>query len=218
MRIFPAPGRAPDRSRALAQYRGRAAQYDTELLVFEPIRVEAIRLLRLHPGDCVLDVACGTGLSFDRLRRRVGPHGRVIGIEQCPEMISRAEARVAARHWDNVELVEASAADAELHAKADAALFHFTHDVLRDDASLDNIFAHLKPGAHVVATGLQWAPAWAVPVNAFVLSAALYSVTCLEGLEAPWDRLATRLHQFHVEHTLFGGIYVASGNYAGAKH
>ena len=75
------------------------------------------------------------------------------------------------------------------HTQADAALFHFTHDVLREDAALDNVLAHLKPGARVVATGLQWAPPWMWPTNGFVMAAALYSVTALESLARPWDKL-----------------------------
>ena len=54
----------PNRSTALRQYRSRARIYDLELLLFEPVRHRAIELLRLKKGDRVLDVGCGTGLSF----------------------------------------------------------------------------------------------------------------------------------------------------------
>ena len=69
---------------------------------------------------------------------------------------------------------------APIAARADAALFHFTHDILREDAAIDNVLSHLKPGARVVATGLQWAPPWLWPANGFVMAAALYSVTSLD--------------------------------------
>jgi SAM-dependent methyltransferase len=207
--------RAPDRSAAIAQYQRRAGVYDAELALFEPIRADAIALLRLHPGQTVLDVGCGTGLSFGLLHQRVGRTGRIVGIEQCPEMMAQARSRVRENHWSHVELVCAPAATARVRGQADAALFHFTHDILREDAALDNVLAHVKPGARVVATGLQWAPPWALPTNGFVMLAALHSVTSFEGLGHPWSKLALRLRNVEVEHALTGGIYIASGLLAG---
>jgi SAM-dependent methyltransferase len=205
------PGRRPDASRALAQYRRRAARYDLELLPFEPVRREAIALLDLREGQRVLDVGCGTGLSFAGLKEKVGARGHVTAIEPSPEMLALARERVAQQRWPGIELLESTAAAAPLRGRADAALFHFTHDVLRDEASLDRVLAHLKPGARVVASGLQWAPPWMAATNLFVLGAALYSVTCMDGLGEPWDLLAARLHDVRVETRGFGGIYLMRG-------
>lgn len=214
---FPGSRRAPDRAAALAQYRRRANFYDYELEPFEPIRQKAIGRLELRPGHTILDVGCGTGLSFELLHHGVGPHGRIVGIEQCPEMIARAQARVRENGWDNVELVCAPAELAQAEVLADAALFHFTHDVLRQSPAIGNVLAHLKRGARAVASGLQWAPPWAWPANAFVLLAAMYSVTSLEGLGHPWDKLERRLTDFEVE-SLMGCIYVAGGVYLPDLH
>ena len=210
---FPGSRRAPDRAAALAQYRRRAAFYDRELAPFEPIRGEAIACLGLRRGDTVLDVGCGTGLSFQMLQERIGKGGRIVGIEQCPEMMAKAQDRVREHRWDNVDLVCAPAASADVPVLADAALFHFTHDVLREAASIGNVLAHLKRGARVVASGLQWAPPWAWPTNAFVLLAAMYSVTSMEGLGHPWDKLARRLADVEVRSALMGGVYIARGVY-----
>jgi demethylmenaquinone methyltransferase/2-methoxy-6-polyprenyl-1,4-benzoquinol methylase len=215
---FPVTRRAPDRSAALAQYRRRAPGYDTELALFEPIRCEAIARLDLRRGDTVLDVGCGTGLSFELLHDRIGKAGRIVGIEQCPEMLDKAKTRVEENHWRHVDLVCAPAATAPIPVQADAALFHFTHDVLRERAAIGNVLAHLKPGARVVATGLQWAPAWAWPTNGFVLLAAMYSVTSFDGLGRPWDMLARRLSDVDVRTSLMGGIYILSGVYSPDLH
>jgi SAM-dependent methyltransferase len=211
---IPARRRGPDRSAALAQYRRRAQYYDQELALFEPIREQAIASLKLAPGATVLDVGCGTGLSFQLLHDRLGDSGRIVGIEQCPEMMAKALARVHKAHWHNVDLVCAPAATAPIDTRADAALFHFTHDILRENAAIDNVLAHLKPGARVVATGLQWAPPWMWPANGFVMAAALYSVTALESLGRPWDKLKPRLRDVEFDTALLGGIYILSGCYA----
>ena len=166
-------GREPDLSMALLKYRRRAQRYDLELLPFEPLRGEAIAQLDLHAGDTVLDVGCGTGLSFAALEQRIGPRGHIVGVDPSPDMLVRAVSRITEHHWRNVELMRAGAAEAPLHGQADAALFHFTHDVLRDPVALAHVLRHLKPGAHVAATGLQWAPPWLAATNAFVLGAAL---------------------------------------------
>lgn len=204
-------GRKPDLSLSLATYKRRAPTYDRELVAFEPWREAAIGKLALAPGATVIDVGCGTGLSFARLEDAVGPRGRILALDPCPEMMAQAGKRVALHRWRNIELLVAPAAGARLRGKADAALFHFTHDVLRDDAALRHVFAHLKPGARVVATGLQWAQPWNWPANGFVLMAALYSVSSLEGLVQPWDRLVTHLEDVHVDVAPMGGIYIASG-------
>jgi demethylmenaquinone methyltransferase/2-methoxy-6-polyprenyl-1,4-benzoquinol methylase len=208
------PGRRPDPSRSIAKYRLRAAHYDLELLPFEPVRREAIAVLDPQPGETVLDVGCGTGLSFGPLVRHLGTGGRIVGIEPSPDMLALARDRVALNGWNGITLLEATASEAPLQGLADAALFHFTHDVLREAEALDHVIAHLRPGGRVVAAGLQWAPPWMIPANLFVLGAALYSVTCMEGLEQPWTLLARRVQDLQVRTRGFGGIYIASGRIA----
>ena len=205
------PRRSPDYNAALEQYRDRASLYDFELMPVQPVRRRAIGLLGLKRGDTVLDVGCGTGLSLARLRERVGAEGTVIGIEQSPDMIEQARMRVTERGWRNVRLICSPVQDACIEGDADAALFHFTHDILRTPAALANVMAHVKSRGTVVAAGIKWAPPWAMPANLFVLPAALRSVTSFEGLSEPWSHLGRWLDGLEVEPLLGGGAFLALG-------
>jgi len=201
----------PDRQAALEQYRRRSGVYDLELALFEPIRREAIVLLAPRPGEMVIDFGCGTGLSLPQVRAAVGAGGHVVGIEQSPEMIERARQRVASRRWRNVELICAPVETAHWRGKADAALFHFTHDLLQRPEAVANALGMLRHGARVVASGLRWAPRWALAVNAGVYLAARRSITTLAGLEKPWQELERQLGPMRSTSRLFSAVYIAHG-------
>lgn len=62
-----------------------------------------VALASLQPGDVVLDMGCGGGLDCFLAAKRVGPTGRVIGVDMTPEMISLARRNAARSAADNVE-------------------------------------------------------------------------------------------------------------------
>ncbi len=49
----------------------------------------------LQPGDVVVDFGCGGGIDVILAAHKVGPQGRVIGIDGAPQMIERAKQAVA---------------------------------------------------------------------------------------------------------------------------
>lgn len=208
-------GPGPRRDVALDQYRRRAAVYDLELRLFEPLRRQAVDWLAPARGAAVLDVGCGTGLSFALLQAHIGPGGRIVGIEQSPQMLERARQRVQQMGWRNVTLLQSAAEDAPLKGRADAALLHLTHDVMQNDVALQRVRTHLNAGATVVASGLKWAPWWAAPLNLLVLPAALRSVSSLQGLERPWARLERQLGGLTVRREAGGTLYLARGQVPG---
>lgn len=207
----------PDETSALANYASLADGYDASCQRITPIREEAIAMLGLRPGDCVLDVACGTGMSFPLLYAGVGPTGRVVGVELSPEMCQRGHARAAGLDGERIRVVEGSAEKAGLGAtRFDAALFHYTHDVLRNPAALEHLFASVRPGARVVVAGLKTAPAWALPLNLFAMFRARKYLSTYEGIVAPWSHLLRFVPDFQWRSRLAGTGYIGWGHAAGA--
>jgi Methylase involved in ubiquinone/menaquinone biosynthesis len=201
----------PDRGTALDLYAEHAAAYDEDTDWAGADRTRAVELLELQPGDVVLDVGCGTGLCFSQLQEAVGDGGRVVGIEQSVDMLEQATARVEEAGWDNVDLVLGAVEDVELAVRVDAALFCFTHDVVRLPAAVDNVVAHLRPGGRVAAVGPMWAPWWAPGMNVLIWYCTSPYVTTYEGFEAPWSHLEARVPGLTVERQELLGRYYAWG-------
>jgi arsenite methyltransferase len=63
-----------------------------------PVRVAALR-----PGETVLDLGSGGGIDTLLAASRVGPHGRVVGLDMTPGMIERARAYAVGVGAANVE-------------------------------------------------------------------------------------------------------------------
>jgi len=62
----------------------------------QPVLLEAsLELLRIGPGAVVIDATLGPGGHAEALLERVGPEGRVIGIDRDPEAVARARTRLA---------------------------------------------------------------------------------------------------------------------------
>ena len=57
----------------------------------------------LKKGDAVVDLGSGAGFDCFLAARKVGPSGRVIGVDMTPEMIERARANAAKADLANVE-------------------------------------------------------------------------------------------------------------------
>jgi ubiquinone/menaquinone biosynthesis C-methylase UbiE len=60
----------------------------------------------LHEGETVLDLGSGAGADVLISARRVGPTGRVIGLDMTDEMLALARANAAAAGVENVEFVK----------------------------------------------------------------------------------------------------------------
>ena len=207
----------PDSARAIARDREHAAGYDVSALRTLPLRYRAIWNLGLEPGDCVLDVACGTGLSFAILHEAIGPAGRVVGVELSPDMAALARARIERAGWTNVELVTARMEDASLAdlGPFDAVAFNFTHDVLQSEPALANIFAACKAEARVSVAGSKLLPWYLAPLNLYVRWNNAPYMTTQTGLGQPWRLLKRYVPDLAITPALLGACYLAHGRLRG---
>lgn len=86
----------------LRTYRLFSGSYDVVFgPVFHPGRKEAVRLANDRPGQHILEVGVGTGLSLPYFRR----DSKVVGIDVSAEMLAKARQRVAKQKLDHVEAI-----------------------------------------------------------------------------------------------------------------
>jgi len=200
-----------DNELSIRLYRAHAARYDESAQFTMPLRRRAIDLLNLRPGEVVLDVGAGTGLSFPLLRAGVGESGRVLAFEQSPDMFALALERVCRHGWQNVWQVNAAAEDVELPALADAVLFNYVHDISRTPRAVANILRQARPGARIAMAGMKFFPWWTGPLNLLAWYKNRPYNARPGDLWHPWDIVAGQCDRFEWRPTQFGMGYLASG-------
>lgn len=205
----------PNRYRSVTDYRDLASTYDASCRRIGYIRSTAVNALALQPGQTVFDVACGTGATLLELAYRVGPRGKVIGIDHSPEMAAIARQRIAASDARNIELVVGPVDAVRITDDDDALLFCFAHDVLQSAPSLQNIFSMVRHDARVVTVGAKlidrW---WAIPLNSWIQWRGQRYRTTDRGLTRPWKPLRNYYPGIRVSETFhLGTSYLAQGTY-----
>jgi SAM-dependent methyltransferase len=129
--------------------RARADLADLIDRQMSPLGLAAIAALAPERSDTVLDVGCGAGETIMQLADRVGPSGRVIGVDPAPRVLSVARQRTA--HLPQVRLLQQDAADLALLSQSLDRVFSrfgmmfFASPV----AAFTNMHRMLKPGGRV---------------------------------------------------------------------
>jgi len=111
--------------------------------------------LKLASGDAALDVGCGWGETAIEIARRVGPGGKVVGLDCCDAFLAAGRADAARAGLGNVSFI---AADVETHAFTPEFDFCFsrfgTQFFQNPVAGLRNMRRGLKPGG--IMTMIVW--------------------------------------------------------------
>ncbi|MBU0640825.1 MAG: methyltransferase domain-containing protein [Planctomycetes bacterium] len=133
-------------------YRYQACVYDSTRWMILHGRRRAVERLRLQRDSKALVIGCGTGLDFRYFLERLDPErGRLTGVDFSADMLARAERRVVASGWSNVELVQADATELALGRRFHAILFSYSLTMIPEWATaVDRAYAHLQPGGRLV--------------------------------------------------------------------
>ncbi len=206
------------------KYKRQAKRYDFAIfyiyrligLRIETYRRRAVDLLRLKPGDRVVDLGCGTGLSFPLIVARIGPQGRLIGVDLTPEMLECAQARVEEAGWNNVELIQSDIADygfpQGINAVFSTGAFGFVSEY---DRVVEKVSRALVPGGRLVIVdgkrSERWPP-WLFKL--FVWLSRPFGVTPDYFAHPCWESVERYFQESTIEEMYGGLIYISSGTAA----
>jgi ubiquinone/menaquinone biosynthesis C-methylase UbiE len=110
-------------------------------LVYRPAQDEVIAQLRSRGSRRIADIACGTGILADRIRRELGPD-EVYGVDMSDGMLAQARHRSSEVRWMKGPAEQLPFEDDFLDAIVSTSAFHF----FDQPAALREFHRVLAPG------------------------------------------------------------------------
>jgi demethylmenaquinone methyltransferase/2-methoxy-6-polyprenyl-1,4-benzoquinol methylase len=148
---LPTPGR-PEPEAVRSMFSGIAHRYDLLNLLLSVgqdrrWRRRAAQLTRAGKGQRVLDICTGTGALAALLRARVGPQGRVVGLDLTEAMVEGARRRVPQVEFLVCDAVHLPFADATFDA---ASMAFGLRNIADHELALAEMLRVLRPGGRAV--------------------------------------------------------------------
>ncbi|ADJ14749.1 arsenite methyltransferase [Halalkalicoccus jeotgali] len=142
----------------------------------------------LRPGETVLDLGSGGGFDCFLAARRVGPEGRVIGVDMTPEMVEKARKNAEKNDAGTVsfrlgEIEHLPVADESVDAIVSNCVINLSADKPRVFAEA---FRVLRPGGRLAVSDLVRTaePLDGLRADPESVAACVAGAATIEGLEA----------------------------------
>jgi ubiquinone/menaquinone biosynthesis C-methylase UbiE len=199
-------------SRRAARYNVTANLYYLMGVRVDHYRMRTVETLRLRPGDCVLDLACGTGANFPWLERAIGPQGQILGLDLTPGMLNQARTRVQKDGWTNVHLVEGNAADFSFPAALDGVICSYAISLMPNfSAVIQKSATALKDGGRMAILDVRGQSNNRLLNKVLDLLIKPFGSSDDVLQRRPWEEMPKYLADVQITELYFGFLYFAVG-------
>ncbi len=203
-----------------AAYQRHAGKYDFSVKLYrllglriEAYRSYAVNLLNLQKRDWVVELGCGTGLNFPRIMKKIGPEGRLIGVDITPGMLEEARKKIERFGWNNVKLIQSDIAAYDFPPRVNGVLSTGVFGYIPEyDRVIDKASRVLVPGGRLVIFDLKRPERWPSWLFKFYLGLAQpFGVTASYFHHKPWKSVERHFPATGFEERYGGLIYISSG-------
>jgi ubiquinone/menaquinone biosynthesis C-methylase UbiE len=199
-------------------YGKRAGNYDFTVQLYHLLgfrmdfyRQRAIESLHLKAGDTVVDIACGTGANFSLLQEKIGPNGRIVGVDFTDAMLTKAQERITENQWRNVELVRSDVAAYQFPVDGVISTFAIIY-VPEFDEVIRNGSNSLAAQGRFAVLDFKLPSGWISRLAPFLLFVTRpWGLSMELASRHPWESIGKHLKHMRLTELYGGFVFLAVG-------